>query len=197
MENDQVGRWWYTGFYRCRERSRRRFSWSLIRRLAGSSTLPWCILGNFNDMMMKEDKRGGCQQPVSLLTGFSETINECGLLDTGFTEEKYTWEKYRGQPNGVQERLNRAFANQSWCDLFRQAELKVMDVSTSDHLPIYIQLHTQVYVPKKRRFKFENVWLKEDECRQVVINGWEEARNKEIMEKVEYCGLKLQEWGEV
>lgn len=140
------------------------------------------------------DKRGGLEQPLSLLTGFSEAINECGLLDIGFSGEKYTWEKFRGQPNWVQERLDRAFANQLWCNLFPQAELRVMDVSTSDHLPIYIQLHKRIYMPKKRRFQFENVWLKEEECKQVVMNGWGEAGNRNIMEKIEYCGFKLQEW---
>ncbi|XP_074346543.1 uncharacterized protein LOC141685333 [Apium graveolens] len=195
VENDQVERWRYTGFYGCPKRSRRRFSWEFLRGLAENSTLSWCVLGDFNDMMMAEDKRGGCAQLFGLLTGFSEMINECGLLDIGFTGEKYTWEKYRGQANWVQERMDRAFTNQLWCDLFPQTGLKVLDVSTSDHLPIYIQLHRQVYVPKKHRFKFENLWLKEDVCRRIIVNGWEEAGNTEILEKIEYYGLKLQEWG--
>lgn len=70
-----------------------------------------------------------------------------------------------------------------------------MEVSTSDHLPIYLELHKHVYVPKKRRFKFENVWLKEDKCRQIFKHGWEDAGRGEIMEKIVFCGLKLQESG--
>lgn len=195
VENDQVGRWCYTGYYGCPERSRRRVSWDTLRGLAGDSTLPWCILGDFNDMLFSEEKRGGREQPAGLLRGFTKAIDDCGLLDLGFVGEKFTWERWRGTASWVQERLDRAFANHDWKTLFPQAELRVLEVSTSDHLPIFLQLHKQVYIPKKRRFKFENVWLLEDEWTQIVKNGWDDAANRGIMEKVMLCGVKLQEWG--
>ncbi|KAL8094908.1 hypothetical protein AgCh_036425 [Apium graveolens] len=134
VEDEQVGRWRYTGYYGCLERGRRRFSWEILSGLAGNSTLPWCILGDFNDMTEVGDKRGGREQPLSLLTSFSEAINDYGLMDMGFNGKKYTCEKSRGKSNWTQERLDRAFINQLWRDLFPQAELRVMDVSTSDHL---------------------------------------------------------------
>ncbi|XP_074346146.1 uncharacterized protein LOC141684909 [Apium graveolens] len=65
-----------------------------------------------------------------------------------------------------------------------QVEVRVMEVSTSDHLPIYLQLHKHVYMPKKRRFRFENVWLKENECQQVVKEGWDDVEHTEIIEKI-------------
>lgn len=34
-------------------------SWDIMRSLAGYSTLPWCILGDFNGIMFAEEKRGG------------------------------------------------------------------------------------------------------------------------------------------
>ena len=46
----QVGRWRYTSFYGCPERQRRQESWDLLRKLVNESTLPWCILGDFNDV---------------------------------------------------------------------------------------------------------------------------------------------------
>lgn len=51
VDNEQIGRWRYTGFYGCPERNRRRESWEIIRRLADKSTLPWCIIGDFNELM--------------------------------------------------------------------------------------------------------------------------------------------------
>lgn len=44
------------------------------------------------------------------------------------------------------------------------AEVHVMEVSTSDHLPIIVELNRQVYVVKSQRFRFENLWLREHEC---------------------------------
>lgn len=145
----------------------------------------------------KERKTRGRQQLIGLLTGFREAINDCGLIDLGFVGEKFTWEKSRGKTDWVQERLDRAFANNGWCELFPHAELKVWDVSTSDHLPIFLQPHKQVYVTRRKRFKFENVWLREDECRKIVQNGWDDAGERDITEKIMFCGTILQEWGEV
>lgn len=50
VTNEQVGRWRYTGFYGCLERGRRNGSWNLLRSLKHKSLLPWCIIGDFNDM---------------------------------------------------------------------------------------------------------------------------------------------------
>lgn len=72
----------------------------------------------------------------------------------------------------VQERLDRGFASQDWKSIFPQAEVKVLDVSTSDHLPLMLQLNTMVYVPKGRCFKFENMWIREADCMNLVNSGW-------------------------
>lgn len=104
VENIQVGRWRYTGFYGCPERRRRRESWSILKYLASKSNLPWCILGDFNDMMYRDEKRGGREHPSNLLMGFTDTIHDCGLRDLGYVGEKFTWERSRGQANWIQER---------------------------------------------------------------------------------------------
>ncbi|XP_074323748.1 uncharacterized protein LOC141660660 [Apium graveolens] len=124
-----------------------------------------------------------------------ETLNECGLKDLGFSGEKYTWEKSRGQENWIQESLDRGVANDGWSNLFPAAEVQVIEVATSDHLPLFLQLNKQVYVPKGKRFKFENIWIREHECRNIVKNGWEVSVGRDIVEKIRICGVRLQEWG--
>lgn len=83
------------------------------------------------------------------------------MEDLGFTEDIYTWERARGTERWVQERLDRGLATKPWCDLFPAAEVKVLEVSTSDHMPLLLQLHRQVYVQKWNRFRFKNMWIKE------------------------------------
>lgn len=166
-----------------------------FKDLARRSLIPWCIIGDFNDLMHADEKWGERAHPRSLLDGFVDTIRVCGLSDLGFVREKFTWERFRGKSNWVQERLDRGFANQVWRELFPVAEVKVWDVSTSDHLPLYLQTNKRVYVPKAKRFRFENVWIREKECLTVVKNSWESAASGEIMEKIRLCCLKLEEWG--
>ena len=146
-------------------------------------------------MMNTDEKRGGRPQPYRLLQGFTEVIRECGLTDLGFVGEKYTWEKSRGSSNWIQERLDRGLASQAWCNMFPRAEVQVLEVATSDHLPLLLKLNKQIYRRKERRFRFENSWLREKDCEMVIKNGWMEANQLELMAKIKFCGLKLQEWG--
>lgn len=48
----------------------------MIRRLARISTIPWCILGDFNDLMYDSDKRGVHPHPLPLLEGFGKAVED-------------------------------------------------------------------------------------------------------------------------
>lgn len=130
-----------------------------------------------------------------LLDGFCNVVDECGLHDLGFTGSRYTWEHFRGSNKWVQERLDRGLVNDDWKRVFPDAELCVLDVSTSDHLPLLLQLHRRVYVPKRRIFEFENLWLREKDCMQIVESSWNEVHHGDILCKINNCAVTLEEWG--
>lgn len=90
-----------------------------------------------------------------LLERFTETVNDCGLIDLGFIRNEFTWEKSKGSKTWVQERLDRGLANRGWRNLFSSSEVKVLDMSTSDHIPLFLQLNIIEYVSNKKRFPFE------------------------------------------
>lgn len=136
-------------------------------------------------------KRGGKVQPQYLLNGFVDTMNDCGLTDLCFKGENFTWEKSREKINWVQERLDIGLSNQTWRDLFPDAEVSVLEVTTSDHMPLYLHLNKIVYVPKERRFRFENTWLREKECVNVVKKSWKFTEVRDIIDQLNYCGLQL------
>ncbi|KAL8097541.1 hypothetical protein AgCh_030606 [Apium graveolens] len=102
---EQIGSWRYTGFYGCPERERCQESWNLFTDLATGSSLPWCVFGDFNDMLFEFKKKGGRPQPRRLLEGFNKTIIECGLEDLGFKGCKFTWERFRGTERGIMIRF--------------------------------------------------------------------------------------------
>ncbi|XP_017233198.1 uncharacterized protein LOC108207248 [Daucus carota subsp. sativus] len=192
---EHIGRWRYTGFYGCPERQRRQESWNLLKQLARESQIPWFVIGDFNDMMFDHEKQGGRPQPRALLEGFRDTVSDCGLMDIGFTGSEFTWEQSRGTGLWIQERLDRGLANHDWRTMFPIAEIKVLEVSTSDHLPLFLDLNKKVYAPRVRRFKFENVWIREDQCRKIVQESWEQVEGRSVVDKLEFCCLKLEEWG--
>lgn len=51
VKEDGDVNWRLTGFYGIANRGRRRDSWNILRELASQSTMPWCILGDFNDLL--------------------------------------------------------------------------------------------------------------------------------------------------
>lgn len=76
-----VESWHLSCFYGYPDRERRRNSWEIIRRLANLSTLPWCIWGDFDDLMYVSDKQGNVPHPQNLLEGFCNTIEDCKLSE--------------------------------------------------------------------------------------------------------------------
>ncbi|XP_074347433.1 uncharacterized protein LOC141686289 [Apium graveolens] len=145
--------------------------------------------------MFDHEKCGGTPQPRGLMEGFRNVVNECALTDLGFSGNEFTWERSRGTPNWMQIRLDRGLENSAWQRLFPRAEVKVLEVSTSDHLPLFLELNQMVYVPDIKRFRFENCWVREDQCSKIVKDSWIEADGWNIMKKMEYVSLKLEEWG--
>ncbi|XP_074352830.1 uncharacterized protein LOC141691982 [Apium graveolens] len=53
----------------------------------------------------------------------------------------------------------------------------------------------EVYIPRERRFHFENAWIKESDCRNIVQDCWSTNQDSGIVEKMVRCCAKLEEWG--
>lgn len=97
VNDSKNGLWRLTGFYGYPEIIRRRESWKLISSLSKMSQLPWCIIGDFNDMFSDEDKCGRVDHPAWLLSGFIDVISGCGLTDLVLEGYPYTWAKNKGK----------------------------------------------------------------------------------------------------
>lgn len=85
----------------------------------------------------------------------------------------FTWEKSKGSPNWVRERLDRAFAENSWWQKFPLCKLTVTHAIYSDHDPIILELLDMSYSRKQFRFRFENIWLKEPLFHEEVSSYWQ------------------------
>lgn len=111
LEVDRNVRWRLTGFYGYPERVRRRDSWELIRNLASMSSLPWCIIGDFNDMLKISDKKGRVEHLNWLFNGFREVVHERSLFDLPLVGYHYTWSGRRSQGDIVEERIDRTLVS--------------------------------------------------------------------------------------
>lgn len=193
-ENNMVD-WRMSCFYGFSERGMRRNSWNLIKNLAGISSLPWCIWGDFNDMLYEADKKGNSSHPRSLLEGFRSTIEFCQLTELSLVRGKYTWEKSRGSSNWVREHLDRAFASAGWWSKFPLCNLTLRHAAVSDHEPILLELVNTKLSLKSFRFRFENVWLKEANFVEEVTNVWVNLPPIHLLPKLFSVSSFMASWG--
>ncbi|XP_057796787.1 uncharacterized protein LOC131012797 [Salvia miltiorrhiza] len=165
---DEKDDWRLTGYYGFPERRRRRDSWNLLRRLSSLNSLPWCIMGDFNDLLDPGDKRGRIDHPNWLMQGFREAIIECGLSDIPLRGYQYTWSRGLGTSHFVEERLDRGMATSNWKNLFPEAVLLPITVAMSDHVPLLLNCRGAATPRITRRFRFENKWCFEPDFPNVI-----------------------------
>ena len=171
----------------------RQESWDLLRLLSTSSFLPWLCIGDFNDFLAANENRGKIVHPNWKLVGFQRAIEDCNMIDLGVEGYQYTWERARGTDRWVEERLDRAFAFEAWLQCFTRAKVYSLESSCSDHLPIFLDPSSAQYVTRNRRFQFENVWLHEADCSDVIRESWHSNPGNSIQNKILACGSALTE----
>lgn len=86
-------------------RNNKRKTWDLLRHLARDSNLPWCTIGDLNNFLSHNEKRGGAKYPDWLIDGFTESILDAGLIDIDIEGYQFTWEKGRYTENWMESRL--------------------------------------------------------------------------------------------
>ncbi|CAN0899427.1 hypothetical protein LINGRAHAP2_LOCUS20266 [Linum grandiflorum] len=153
---------------------------------------PWCIMGDFNELLSASDKKGRVKHPTDLFSGFQEVVVDCGLIDMPLLGYQFTWARARGEPHRVEERLDRCFYTTSWGQIFSEAELHNLIAPLSDHTPI---LMTTVPVPMQqgqRRFRFKSQWTLLPSWKSVVTKSWVEGGSVpslDVLTVVQLCYL--------
>ncbi|KAM6558835.1 uncharacterized protein LOC133033269 [Cannabis sativa] len=187
--------WCFTGVYGEPKRELRYKTWTLLRSLKNDSTLPWCIMGDLNNLGSQLEKKGGRIYPDGLIAGFNGALSDCNLLDLPLVGYPYTWEKGRTSGDWIEERLDKALVTHDWLALYAQPVLYNLEFSTSDHCPIHLVFKGVFPATSFISFRFENAWLREPLCKQLVEGCWEGSGSLTIQDKIQKCGEVLGKWG--
>ncbi|KAL2935332.1 Cytoplasmic protein NCK2 [Bienertia sinuspersici] len=67
--------------------SEKHLSWELLRHLRDMNSLPWLVIGDFNQIIYNSEKSGGVDRADRELNDFREALDDCALRDIGFTGE--------------------------------------------------------------------------------------------------------------
>lgn len=194
IEPNGVAPWRFTGIYGYPQGPDKHKTWNLMRELATHSDLPWLLCGDFNCIVSEEEKLNGVDVPQAVMSGFSDAIQDCSLTDMGWTGSFYTWHR-----RGTYIRLDRGLSSADWLQLFPGAELEVLPTPTSDHNPLLIKLFPKREFRRKQRpFRFEEMWLLDEQCNGVVEKAWNSVVSNGsfdiLLAKIAACAAALTEW---
>lgn len=152
--------WRLTCYYGYSESTRRQDAWNMLRSLAQTNNLSWCIFGDFNDLLYEADKKDPHSHPQHLMNDFRIAIEDCGMTKLDLVGGDFTWVKSKGISNWVREHLDKAFAYTEWWQKFSLCKLTVTHTITSDHDPIIMEPVCVNHSTKQSRFKneFADYW---------------------------------------
>ena len=81
----------FTAVYAPPQFNKRKPFWDYLQNLAVNISLPWLLLGDFNDMISEEEKLGGLPVNRTRMMAFRNCLDNYGLMDLGFHGPRFTW----------------------------------------------------------------------------------------------------------
>lgn len=146
-------------------------------------------MGDFNCVLKTEERSSG--RGVSEI--FASWVSLKGLIDLGFSGQKFTWSHGRSVENRRAARLGRGLCDTEWRRRFPMASVKHLTHSYSDHCPILLQLNPgfgEKLGPMP--FRFKAMWLTHREFPRWLCAHWNGGNN--LTEALSELKFKLQEW---
>lgn len=99
---------------------------------------------------------------------FNDAIQDLCLIELPLIDRQYTWSNHRSTP--TLERLDRAFINLDWDATRPNSTLSSLTRTTSDHVPLKVQISTSI--PKSPLFCFENAWTLLPSFQDAINTAW-------------------------
>jgi hypothetical protein len=196
VNENQPDAWRFTGFYGAPETHNREESWNLLQRLNAQFKLPWCCMGDFNELVRIEEKQGRHARSERQMQLFRDVLDECSFMDLGFTGPRFTWTNNR-PADMTWERLDRVVATPDWLLQFPSAQVHHLEGRWSDHKPIWMNTEP-TFIPSKKPFRFEEVWTSDQGCEAVIKDSWKKdsagVPMYNVWQKIHACRRGLSSW---
>ncbi|KAF7147859.1 hypothetical protein RHSIM_Rhsim03G0112800 [Rhododendron simsii] len=175
----------------------RRQQWDFFVNYKSCLGDDWLIWGDMNDILCSDEKLGGNSCPSWSFRGFQKFIDDCGLVDLGFSGYPFTWRNNRSGDDYIQERLDRVLATPSWCLLFNQSSVTHLETVGSDHNALLVNLRA-ISARNRVPFRFDARWVNDDEVREIIRQSWassiQGSRSFSVVKKIQTCRSSLTNW---
>ncbi|XP_062118423.1 uncharacterized protein LOC133832049 [Humulus lupulus] len=140
--------------YAFNKEDERRALWKDLCALAALE--PWLVLGDFNDILSK-DERIGTKVKFNSSNEFARCVADCCLEDVKFSGNFFTWTNKQHGDDRIFSKIDRILANQAWLDVFSAAEAVFLSEGMFDHCPGLLTVYQEEFNGKKL-FKYFIMW---------------------------------------
>lgn len=147
--------------------------WNNLKTLSEKHSLPWAVMGDFNDVTKAEEKFGGNGICSRRVMEYNNRMDFCRRIDLGFSGPKYTWTNYRDIADLIQQRLGKVWANADWKTNNTDTSVSHLARINLDHSPLLLALFPNLGQNGERPFQFQSIWLSHDDFPRVVREAWE------------------------
>ncbi|XP_075640325.1 uncharacterized protein LOC142612079 [Castanea sativa] len=142
----------------------------------------WLVCGDFNEIVHPDEKLGWRDRDADQMKAFREVLSKCGLIDLGFVGQRFTWCKGRFGDQRTLIRLDRMVANEAWSLVSPEAKVHHVSMSSSDHCLLALFLNKDHQQRRgKKRFFFEAMWTREEECKEIIELAWDPYRDDSVL----------------
>jgi hypothetical protein len=185
-------------YSKCDIDGKRRLWEVLLMSKGGFGGGAWCVIGDFNAVLNREERRGVnnslFQLPSSEMVEFGNFVNNMDLMDLPILGRKFTW----FHSNGLSmSRIDRALVSEDWISTWGYPSLWILPRSVSDHCPLVLRYNNVDWGP--RPFRFNNFWLSHKDFKSFVESVWRSLPSEGWMglilkDKLRSLKVKLREW---
>jgi len=145
----------------------RRPLWSNIVEFSLQSSLPWLLLGDFNNVLHAAERVNGVDVSTYEVRDFQDCCMSAGLSDLQSMGCYFTWSN-----NSVWSKLDRVLVNSQWWDAgFSGLAHFLPPGCLSDHSASIVSIFDQA-VGRRRPFKFFNMWAEHEDFTSIVASAW-------------------------
>ncbi|KAL9675546.1 hypothetical protein QQ045_003748 [Rhodiola kirilowii] len=179
----------FYGSPRCNER---KASWDLLRRLRADSGEPWVVMGDFNEILFSWEMESKRNRQAWQMRNFRQCLEDCGLMDLGFSGNRFTYTNKRREEEEVKARQDRVVANNGWRARFPKAAVRHVFVNSSDHVIVLLYVEGWDMAGRRNLKRFEPMCLRHMEFKEKVRTSWVvQTEGLQLKEKLKACMSQL------
>lgn len=177
-DHERNDSWAFAGIYGHPEKNNKWKTWRLIKHLAAQNENKVFFVGDFNDVVVADDKKGGNPRSMTQLALGRNVLAECGLSEFGYEGYPFTWFNGREGSENIQCRHDRAMGNEGFNNYFSPIRVIHLTRFGSDHAAILVHREVDPNVVCRKRvhvFRFEDIWSKDPRCEKLINSSmdWE------------------------